>query len=60
MTPMDFVRVTSTAAAQTFNVYPQKGRVAAGSDADVILFDPTKVSAVTSTLRIERACGCWQ
>jgi dihydroorotase-like cyclic amidohydrolase len=39
-TPSDFVRMTSTAAAQIYNVYPRKGRVAAGSDADVILLDP--------------------
>ena len=56
MTPSRFVEVVSTATAQAFGVYPRKGVIAPGSDADVILFDPRArhvISARTHHSRID-------
>ena len=40
----------STSVARIFGIYPQKGHIAPGSDADVIILDPTiehTISAAT-------------
>ena len=43
-----FVEITSTAPARIFGMYPKKGTIAAGADADLVLWDPNAEHTITA------------
>jgi len=51
-----FVELVSTTPAKLFGLYPRKGTIAVGTDADLILFDPNKeeiISAKTHHMKVD-------
>lgn len=50
MSPSTLVQVCSTAPAKRFGIFPRKGLLAAGSDADVVIFDPNRRLTVTKSM----------
>jgi dihydropyrimidinase len=56
ITPQRFVEITAAAPAKIFGLWPRKGTIAEGSDADIVLWDPDKrvtLSASTHHMRVD-------
>jgi dihydropyrimidinase len=54
-----WVEIVSTAPARMFGMYPAKGAVAVGSDADLVIYDPNRrrtISASTHHMDVDYSC----
>nr|WP_216293585.1 dihydropyrimidinase [Delftia acidovorans]MCA1067427.1 D-hydantoinase/dihydropyrimidinase [Delftia acidovorans] len=55
LTPSEFVAITSANTARLFNIYPRKGLVGVGADADLVVWDPAATH--TLSVRTQRSKG---
>ena len=49
LTPNEFVAATSTNIARILNIYPKKGAMLQGADADIVVWDPKLSKTITAT-----------
>ena len=54
-----WVEIISTAPAKMFGMYPQKGSISVGADADLVIYDPNRtrtISAKTHHMDVDYSC----
>jgi dihydropyrimidinase len=54
LTPEQFVSLTSANAARVFNLWPRKGSLSVGADADVIVLDPGRTKTLSARTQHQR------
>lgn len=52
------IDLVTAAPARLFGLFPRKGAVAAGSDADIVVYDPNERSELRIERLVSRAAGC--
>ncbi|HET9850911.1 MAG TPA: dihydropyrimidinase [Candidatus Limnocylindrales bacterium] len=59
MTKERWVEISSTAPAKLFGMYPRKGSITVGADADIVVYDPNRthtISARTHHMAVDYSC----